>query len=90
MNDPSGKSLNLENVLDLLLDAVCVVGADDRFIHVSAAFARIFGYRPDEVVGRRLFDFVLPEDRERKRMSLNCSRVTGFGRSYVLGKLGGE
>lgn len=65
MNDPSGKSLNLENVLDLLLDAVCVVGADDRFIHVSAAFERIFGYRPDEVVGRRLFDFVLPEDRER-------------------------
>ena len=67
----SCKPVNLENVLDLLLDAVCVVGADDRFIHVSAAFERIFGYRPDEVIGRPLFDFVLPEDRERTRQVID-------------------
>lgn len=53
------------NVLDLLLDAVCVVDEQGIFLSISAAGERIFGYRPDEMVGRPMIDFVLPEDRER-------------------------
>jgi diguanylate cyclase (GGDEF)-like protein/PAS domain S-box-containing protein len=53
------------NVLDLLLDAVCVVDAEGRFLFVSAAFERIFGYAPQEIVGTPMLDLVLPEDRER-------------------------
>lgn len=55
----------LEAVMDLLLDAVCVVDEFGHFVFVSAAFERIFGYRCDEVIGRRMIDLVLPEDRER-------------------------
>lgn len=50
------------NVVDLLLDAVCIVEPDSRIVFVSAAFARTFGYRPDEVIGRRMLDMVHPED----------------------------
>ncbi len=57
----------LKNVLDLLLDAICVVGVDDRFIFVSAAFERIFGYKPEEVVGTRMLDLVFPEDRAKTK-----------------------
>jgi diguanylate cyclase (GGDEF)-like protein/PAS domain S-box-containing protein len=55
----------LEAVMDLLLDAVCVVDEFGHFVFVSAAFERIFGYSCDEVIGRRMIDLVLPEDRER-------------------------
>lgn len=55
----------LETVLDLLLDAVCVVDEHGRFVFVSAAFERIFGYRTEEVIGRNMIELVLPEDRER-------------------------
>ena len=53
------------NLIDLLLDAVCVVAPDSRIIFVSAAFERIFGYTPEEAVGRHMLDLVHPQDLER-------------------------
>ena len=55
----------LNHVMDLLLDAVCVVDADGRFVFASAAFERIFGYTPQEIVGRPMIDLVFPADRAR-------------------------
>ena len=55
----------LNSVLDLMLDAVCVVDPQSRFVFVSAACEHIFGYRPEEMVGRPMLDFVHPEDRAR-------------------------
>ena len=54
----------LAEVLDLVPDAVCVVDPEGRFLFVSAAFERIFGYAPAEVIGRRTFELVHPDDRE--------------------------
>ena len=54
----------LGKILDLLLDAICVVDAEGRYVFVSAAFERIFGYAPEEVIGRRMIELVHPEDRE--------------------------
>lgn len=51
--------------MDLLLDAVCVVDARGVFVFISAAGERIFGYRPEEMIGRPVLDFVHPEDRAR-------------------------
>ena len=51
------------NVVDLLLDAVCIVEPDSTIVFVSPAFERIFGYAPQEVVGRRILDLVHPDDR---------------------------
>jgi len=52
-------------IMDLLLDAVCVVDMQGRFVFVSAACERIFGYTPEEMIGRPMIDFVFPEDRAR-------------------------
>ena len=56
-------SISSEKVVDLLLDAICIVDPDSRVLFVSPAFERIFGYRPDEAVGLRMLDLVHPEDR---------------------------
>ena len=53
------------NVVDLLLDAVCVVDAQGRFVFVSAAFETIFGYAPAEVIGTQMIDLVHPDERAR-------------------------
>lgn len=55
----------LAGVLDLLLDAVCIVDADGCFVYVSAAGERIFGYNPSSMIGRPMIELVAPEDRER-------------------------
>jgi diguanylate cyclase (GGDEF)-like protein/PAS domain S-box-containing protein len=54
----------LTDVLDLVPDAVCVVDAEGRYLFVNASFERIFGYRPDEVIGRPMIELVHPDDRE--------------------------
>jgi diguanylate cyclase (GGDEF)-like protein/PAS domain S-box-containing protein len=53
------------NVIDLLLDAICVVDQEGRFVFVSAAGERIFGYTAEEMVGRAMIEMVFPEDRAR-------------------------
>jgi diguanylate cyclase (GGDEF)-like protein/PAS domain S-box-containing protein len=59
------KSLPLSNVIDLLLDAICVVDVEGRYLFVNAAFERIFGYAAEEVIGRPMIEMVYPPDRER-------------------------
>lgn len=53
----------LTDVLNLLPDAVCVVDTEGHYLFVNAGFQRILGYGPDEVLGRRAFDLVHPDDR---------------------------
>jgi PAS domain S-box-containing protein len=55
----------LANVIDLLVDAICVVRADTEIVFISAASERIFGYRPEEMIGRHMSEFMHPDDRER-------------------------
>ncbi|MBP5087480.1 diguanylate cyclase [Pseudomonas chlororaphis] len=61
----TNNSAPLASFIDLLLDAVCAVDVEGRFVFVSAACERIFGYTPDELVGRRMIELVHPADRAR-------------------------
>lgn len=56
--------------IDLLVDAVFAVDADARVVFVSAACERIFGYTPQEMIGKNMFDLMAPEDRDRTRQSV--------------------
>ncbi len=53
----------LGEILDLLPDVVCVVDPEGRYLAVNAAFEQVFGYRPDDILGRCMIELVHPEDR---------------------------
>lgn len=55
----------LINALDLVLDVICVVDAEGRFVAISAACEEVFGYTQQELLGKPFIDMVLPADRER-------------------------
>ncbi|REG86599.1 diguanylate cyclase domain-containing protein [Marinomonas pollencensis] len=61
----SNDLVHLSDVLELMLDAVCVVDREGNFVFVSAAFERIFGYAPSEVIGQPMDIMILPEDVEK-------------------------
>jgi diguanylate cyclase (GGDEF)-like protein/PAS domain S-box-containing protein len=61
----SRNSAPLASYIDLLLDAVCAVDKQGRFVFVSAACERIFGYTPEELIGQAMIDMVHPGDRQR-------------------------
>jgi diguanylate cyclase (GGDEF)-like protein/PAS domain S-box-containing protein len=83
---PSIRSLSA-NIADLLLDVVFLVDRRGTVVDVSAGCERMFGYRPTELVGRCILDFVVPEDRdltraEGERVDAGLERV-GFENRYL-------
>lgn len=68
---------DIADYLDLLLDAVCVVGPDDRFAYVSRGAERVFGYSPEEMIGHSMFDFMHPDSIQETRAV--ASRVNRGG-----------
>lgn len=52
----------LGNYLDLLLDMLCVVDDDGRFVYVSASVEQILGYQNAELIGQPMQDYIWPED----------------------------
>lgn len=55
----------LASFMDLLMDAVLAVDTDGQIVVASAACERVFGYTPQEMVGRNIFAMVVPEDLDR-------------------------
>jgi diguanylate cyclase (GGDEF)-like protein/PAS domain S-box-containing protein len=64
-SNPDRDKPSLDRLLDLLLDAVCMVDRNGRFVYVNAAITEILGYTPQELIGRPIADFMHPDDRER-------------------------
>ncbi|MDB6075090.1 MAG: sensory box protein [Verrucomicrobiaceae bacterium] len=60
-------SEQLSKVLDSSLDAICAFDAKGRFIQVSAACEKIWGYSPDELMGTAYMDKVHPQDQSKTR-----------------------
>ncbi|RTZ40626.1 sensor domain-containing diguanylate cyclase [Candidimonas sp. SYP-B2681] len=60
----------LASFIDLIVDAVFAVDVNANVVFASAACERIFGYTPQEMVGRNMFDMMLPEDRDKTRHSV--------------------
>jgi diguanylate cyclase len=58
----------IAEVLDLLPDAVCMVDPEGRILFVSTSFERILGYAPQEVLGRKTFDLIHPDDLDATRL----------------------
>lgn len=77
---PPQDELFLASVLDLLLDAVCAVDASGHFVFASAACESIFGYTPEEMVGRCMIDMVTPEDRQK---TLEAAQQVMSGQSHL-------
>ncbi|HEY6773321.1 MAG TPA: diguanylate cyclase [Oxalicibacterium sp.] len=70
-------SADIAGFADLMLDAVCVVDEIGRFVYLSAACERIFGYRSDELIGTPMIELVAPDDRDR---TLNAAAEIMSGR----------
>lgn len=51
------------DLMALVLDAVCVVTESGVFLSITGACEQVFGYAPEELVGRQMLDFVYEPDR---------------------------
>lgn len=54
-----------DKIMDLLVDMVCVVDAEGRYVYLNPACERLLGYTAEELMGRNMVEFVHPDDREK-------------------------
>lgn len=54
-----------ELILANSLDVICTIDAEGRFVSVSPACEALWGYKPEELVGRAYIELVHPDDREK-------------------------
>ncbi|MEO6852156.1 MAG: PAS domain S-box protein, partial [Mucilaginibacter sp.] len=77
----------LTKIMDSSLDMICSIADDGIILTVSAACEAILGYKPDELIGKQLFDFIYAEDRERSAGIVarvkQGEHITNFENQYV-------
>lgn len=79
--------LDLQRVFDLSHDLMCLTDAQTRFVRVSASAARILGYQPEELLGRKSLDLIYPNDLQATLLAheavLRGAQVVEFENRYV-------
>jgi PAS domain S-box-containing protein len=79
--------IHLQNFMDLSLDIVCVISIDGRFTNVSQACKKIWGYDPEELIGKEFINYVAKEDRsETQEIDSEIKKgkeVTHFENRYI-------
>jgi len=56
---------HLQKIMDLSLDVICTANDKGQFVSINAASAKVWGYEPEELIGKPFLDFVYEEDREK-------------------------
>lgn len=78
---------DINKIMDSSLDVICVVDVNGYFKKVSAACEVVFGYKAEELIGKFIFDFVYPEDRDKTVQSaervMTGNYVPNFTNRYV-------
>jgi PAS domain S-box-containing protein len=54
----------IDDVYDLSLDLLCILGVDGYLKRVNPAFERTLGYQADKLLSRPLAEFIHPDDRQ--------------------------
>jgi len=56
------KTKELDQFFNVTLDLLCVANTDGYFLRLNPAWERILGYTREELMARRFFDFIHPDD----------------------------
>jgi PAS domain S-box-containing protein len=74
-------------MVDNALDIICTINAEGHFISINPACFKIWGYQPEELIGRPFIEYVAPED-VAKTIATDASiesgnEATNFENRYI-------
>ncbi|MGE5944157.1 MAG: PAS domain S-box protein, partial [Flavobacteriales bacterium] len=75
------------HVMDASMDVICSIDEQGRFVSVSRAALDVWGYQPEELVGKPYLDLVYEDDKEKTSQTaveiMSGKSVTTFQNRYV-------
>ncbi|SKB32083.1 PAS domain S-box protein [Daejeonella lutea] len=76
-----------QKIMESSLDVICTVDREGCFVSVSAAAKRIWGFEPEELIGRPYIDLVFTEDKDLTLKAsydiIGGTEMTNFENRYV-------
>lgn len=77
----------LKKILESSMDVICTADSKGRFTSVSAASKSVFGYEPEELIGKHYINYVTPETRKQTEKFaydiMSGVSVTYFENEYI-------
>lgn len=77
----------LNKIMDSSLDIICTIDGDGNFVQISAACFKIWGYKPEELIGTNFMNLVHEDDRDVTNQSgidiKSGIETTNFENRYV-------
>ncbi|MBA3994275.1 MAG: hypothetical protein C0469_12175 [Cyanobacteria bacterium DS2.3.42] len=62
-------------VIENSADVICSIDIDGKFVAVSPASMTMFGFSPDELMGKRFIDLIIPEDVQETIKAVRAIRA---------------
>jgi len=62
-DDPEWQKAYLEEWVECAPEAICILNDQHQVTRINSEFTRIFGYRVEEALGRKLDSLIMPPDR---------------------------
>jgi len=77
----------VNQLIDASLDVFCTINEQGRFVYISGAALDIWGYTPEELLGKPYKDLIMPEDLHETQQKLvhitEGQTVTAFKNRYI-------
>lgn len=67
----SSKHIKLSKILESSPDVICTLDERGRFLSVNIASQRMWGYTPEQLIGKYLSEFLHPQDRKAMMETLS-------------------
>jgi PAS domain S-box-containing protein len=61
----------LEGLFESAPEGVVILDAEDRVVRINSEFTRVFGYAPEEALGRPLNDLIVPDELRTEGVALD-------------------
>ena len=75
-----------QKFFELSVDLFCVADSQGYFKNVNSAWERVLGWRPEELIGKKFYDFIVPEDvattHQAAQSLLNGQTIYQFENRY--------
>jgi len=76
-----------DKILNTSLDIICTVDRNGHFLTINKACFRIWGYTPQELIGKKYIDFVFPDDKnaslEIEKLVVRGEKIRYFENRYL-------
>ncbi len=73
---PAETEQQLRSIVESIPDIIFRLDATGKITYINHVVTR-YGYQPEEMIGRNVFDYIHPEDCERARFHINERRTGG-------------